>query len=84
MTQMWKVTGKNGKDQLVEYPVAYVLKQTSQIEEGYPHFLLEFAALRFALLKFDRMIFRQPIEIVTDCQALSDFLNNDSLSAAHA
>jgi hypothetical protein len=46
--------------------------------------LLEFAALKFALDKFDDIIWGFPIEIETDCQALRDVILSDELNATHA
>jgi hypothetical protein len=46
--------------------------------------LLEFAALKFALDKFDDIIWGFPIEIETDCQAQRDVVLSDSLNATHA
>ena len=45
--------------------------------------MLEFAALKFALDDFDSMIYRSPIEIDTDCQALRDILLNKKQSLTH-
>lgn len=53
------------------HPIAYASKHTSLSEAHYKPFLLEFAALKFTLDKFD-IIWGFPIEIETDCQALRD------------
>jgi hypothetical protein len=46
--------------------------------------MLEFAALKFALDKFDDTIWGFPVEIETDCQALRDVLVSTDLNATHA
>lgn len=84
LSQMWQVLDSKGVTKSVECPVAYASKRTSGPEERYAPFLLEFAALRFALNKFDKMIYGQPLHIITDCQALRDILNRDDLSSTYA
>ena len=66
------------------HPIAYASKQTSPAEEKYKPFLLEFAALKYALDKFGDIIWGSPIELHTDCQALRDVLLSDKLNATHA
>src|ERR1700683_3793328 len=56
----------------------------SLAEARYKPFLLEFAALKFALDKFDSIVWGFPIEIETDCQALRDILQSNNLNATHA
>ena len=56
----------------------------SPSEEKYKPFLLKFAALKFAFNKFSDIMYRYPVEVETDCQALRDILINDKLSAMHA
>ena len=46
--------------------------------------MLEFAALKFALDKFDNIVWEFPIKIETDCQALSDVILSIDLNATHA
>lgn len=46
--------------------------------------MLEFAALKFSLDKFDDIIWGFPMEIETDCQALRDVVMSDELNATHA
>jgi transposase InsO family protein len=65
-------------------PIAFASKRTSTSEAKYKPFLLEFAALKFALDKFSDIIWGFPIEIETDCQALRDTLLSDKPSAVHA
>ena len=48
-------------------PIAYASKCTSPAEACYKPFLLEFAALKFALDKFDDIIWRFPVEIEMNC-----------------
>ena len=52
-------------------------------EQKYKPFLLEFAALKFALDKFSDVIWGFPVEVETDCQALKDVLISNRLNAAH-
>jgi len=52
------------------HPIAYASKCTSQTEEKYKPFILEFAALKFTLDQFSNTIWGFPIKIETDCQAL--------------
>jgi hypothetical protein len=66
------------------HPIAYASKRTSPSEARYKPFLLEFAALKFALDKFDDIVWGFPIEIETDCQALRDVILSDDLNATHA
>lgn len=66
------------------HPIAYASKRTSAAEAKYKPFMLEFAALKFSLDKFDDIIWGFPVEIETDCQALRDVLLSDELNATHA
>jgi len=66
------------------HPIAFGSKRTSEAEENYKPFLLEFAALKFAIDKFGDIIAGHDVEIKTDCQVLVDFLQNDKLHAHHA
>jgi hypothetical protein len=59
------------------------LKRTSTTEEKYKLFILEFAALKFALDQFSDVIWGAPVEIEIDCQALRDTLLSPKLSIAH-
>ncbi|KAF8670094.1 hypothetical protein RHS04_08673 [Rhizoctonia solani] len=83
VSQTWEEEDKHGKKHQVTYPIAFASKQTSRLEEKYPPFLLEFAALKFGCNKFDNIIFGQPIEIETDCKALADLLGNNKLNSTH-
>jgi hypothetical protein len=66
------------------HPLGYASKRTSTSEEKYKPYLLEFAALKFALDKFADIIWGFPVKLETDCQALRDVLLNDALHATHA
>jgi transposase InsO family protein len=66
------------------HPIAFASKRTSASEAKYKPFLLEFAALKFALDKFSDIIWGFPVEIETDCQALRDTLLSEKPSAVHA
>ncbi|OBZ66956.1 Retrovirus-related Pol polyprotein from transposon opus [Grifola frondosa] len=84
LTQRFQTVLPNGRTVEHLHPIAFASKRTSRTEEKYKPFLLEFAALKFALDKFSDIIWGFPIEIETDCQALRDVLINDKLNAAHA
>jgi hypothetical protein len=74
----------NGKEVTHIHPVAFGSKRTSETEEKYKPYLLEFAALKFSLDKFSDLIWGYPVELETDCQALRDHLLNDKLNSTHA
>lgn len=84
MSQRFEDTLPNGKTMRRVHPVAYTSKRTSSSEEHYKPYLLEFTGLKFSLDKFDRIIYRSPIKLETDCQALRDTLMNEKLNATHA
>ena len=65
------------------HPVAFTSKRTSPAEEKYKPFLLEFAALKFALDKFDDIIWGFPTELETNCYALRDNLANTDMNSTH-
>ena len=52
------------------HPIAFCSKHTSRSKERYKPFMLEFAALKFALNEFADLTYGSPIIIVTDCKAL--------------
>ncbi|QRW03526.1 Retrovirus-related Pol polyprotein from transposon [Ceratobasidium sp. AG-Ba] len=83
LSQEFDVVDGSGVTRKVMYPVAFASKRTSRTEERYIPFLLEFAALKFALDEFDNMIFGQAIELETDCKALADLLGHDKLNSTH-
>ena len=83
-TQRFETVLPSGKVVTRLHPIAFASKRTSKSEEKYKPFLLEFAALKFALDKFSDTIWGFPVEIETDCQALQDHLLNDKLSSTHA
>jgi len=65
------------------HPITYCSKHTSPSEEQYKPYLLEFAALKYALDEFNTYIFGSAIEIETDCQALQDTLMRKRQSTTH-
>lgn len=65
------------------HPIMFVSKRTSAAEEKYQPYLLEFAGLKFALDKFDDIIFGFPVEVKTDCIALRDTLLSEKLNTTH-
>ncbi|QRV96793.1 Retrovirus-related Pol polyprotein from transposon opus [Ceratobasidium sp. AG-Ba] len=62
---------------------AFNVTSSDGVTSQYIPFLLEFDALKFALDKFDNIIFGQPIELKTDCKALADLLGNNKLNSTH-
>ena len=74
----------NGSSVRRLHPIGFVSKRTSPAEERYKPFLLEFAALKHSLDKFNDIFYGYPIELETDCQALRDTLTNDKLNVTHA
>ncbi|THH08021.1 hypothetical protein EW146_g9125 [Bondarzewia mesenterica] len=84
LSQHHKTKLPDGKTVTRRHPIAFASKRTSCSEEKYKPFLSEFAALKFSLDKFSDMVWGSPIELETDCQALRDFLLNDSLNIHHA
>jgi hypothetical protein len=84
LSQRFEYTLPSGKVVRKHHPIGFASKRTSKTEEKYKPFLLEFAALKFALDKFSDTTWGFPIEVETDCQALHDHLLNDKLSATHA
>ena len=84
LSQRFKTTLPSGKVVEKLHPIAFASKRTSRAEERYKPFLLEFAALKFALDKFSNVIWGFPVEIETDCQAIRDVMLNDKLNANHA
>ncbi|QRV91923.1 Retrovirus-related Pol polyprotein from transposon opus [Ceratobasidium sp. AG-Ba] len=83
LSQRWEEKDGQGNTKEVTYPVAFASKRTSRTEERYIPFLLEFAALKFALDEFDSIIFGCPIELETDCKALANLLGNEKLNLTH-
>ena len=84
LMQWFKTVLPSGKTITRLHPIAFASKRTSKSEEKYKPFLLEFAALKFALDNFSDTVWGFPVEIETDCQALRDHLMNDKLSSTHA
>jgi transposase InsO family protein len=84
LAQRFTYRMEDGKQVTRTHPIAYVSKRTSESEEKYIPYLLEFAALKFALDKFADVTWGAPIEIETDCQALRDTLVNDKMTTTHA
>jgi hypothetical protein len=65
------------------HPIAFTSKRTSEAESQYKPFLLEFAVLKFAFDKFSDIIYRYPVEVEADCQALQDVLLSNKLTVTH-
>ncbi|QRW07762.1 Retrovirus-related Pol polyprotein from transposon [Ceratobasidium sp. AG-Ba] len=82
LSQRWEADSKGNMRQVM-YPVAFASKRTSRTEERYTPFLLEFAALKFAMDEFDPIIFGREIEIETDCKALAELLGNGKPNSTH-
>ena len=83
LSQRFQHTLPSGRTIQKVHPIAFASKRTSTTEEKYKPFILEFAALKFALDKFADIVWGFPVELETDCQALRDMLTNDKLSTAH-
>ncbi|QRW08776.1 Retrovirus-related Pol polyprotein from transposon opus [Ceratobasidium sp. AG-Ba] len=83
LSQVWEEQDGSGGIKKVTYPIAFASKRTSRTEEKYIPFLLEFAALKFALDEFDDIIFGRAIELEMDCKALADLLGNTKLNSTH-
>jgi len=84
LTQKFTETRPGGKTVQKSHPIAFASKRTSVAEARYKPFMLEFAALKYALDKFNDIIWGFPVEIETDCKALQDVLTSDTLNATHA
>lgn len=84
LSQRHTTTLPSGNVVMATHPIAYASKRTSNTEEKYKPYLLEFAALKFGLDQFSDIIWGSPVEIETDCQALRDTLLNSKLNTAHA
>lgn len=84
LTQRFDTVLASGSTVTKLYPIAFASKRTSRTEEKYKPFLLEFAALKYALDQFSDIIWGYPVELETDCQALRDVINSDKLNATHA
>jgi RNase H-like domain found in reverse transcriptase len=76
-------TKPNGSITQKIHPIVFISKHTSTTEAKYKPFLLEFAALKFALDKFSDIIWGFPIKIKMDCQVLQDTLLSEKPSAVH-
>lgn len=84
LAQKSSIVQQNGAAVVKFHPIAFASKRTSRTEEKYSPFLLELAALKFALDRFSDTIWGFPIEIETDCSALRHVLTNDKLNDTHA
>jgi RNase H-like domain found in reverse transcriptase len=84
LSQKHTTISPNGKEATHIYPVTFSSKRTSEKEEKYKPYLLEFAALKFVLDKFSNLIWGYPVELETHCQALRDHLLDDKLNSTHA
>lgn len=70
LSQPFTYNDTNGKEVTKWHPISYCSKHASKSKAKYEPFLLEFAALKYSLDEFGPYIYRSPIEIETDCQAL--------------
>ena len=84
LTQKFITVLPNGTEKTTVHPIAFSSKRTSETEEKYKPFILEFAALKHSLDKFGDIIWGYPVEIETDCQALRDHLLSTTLNSTHA
>ena len=83
MSQPFKEINSEGNKTTKWHPISFCSKCTSKSEELYKPFLLEFAALKYCLDKFDPYIYGSPIELEMDCQALRDCLLKEKMSVHH-
>ncbi|PSR72495.1 hypothetical protein PHLCEN_2v11634 [Hermanssonia centrifuga] len=84
LTQRFQTVLPNGRTVDKLHPIAFASKRTSKSEEKYKPFLLELAALKFALDKFSDVVWGFPIEMETNCSALRYVLTNDKLNDTHS
>jgi hypothetical protein len=84
LSQAFEETDKNGKTTTQWYPISYCSKRTSLSKSRYEPFLIKFAALMYCIDKFEPYIFRSPIKVKTDCQALRDCLLKDKRNSHHS
>jgi hypothetical protein len=84
MCQRFETVLPDGKVVSRLHPIGFVSKRTSLAEERYKPYLLEFAALKYALDKFCDTTYGFPIKIETDCQALRDTVMSTNLLTTHA
>lgn len=84
LTQVFTTTLPNGHTVTKCHPIAFASKCTSRSEANHKPFLLEFAALKYALDQFSDIIWGYPVELETDCQALRDDILNERLNTTHA
>jgi hypothetical protein len=78
LSQKFTETRPGRKTVQKSHPIAFASKRTSVADARYKPFMLEFAALKFTLDKFNDIIWGFPIEIETDCKALQDILTSDT------
>lgn len=64
--------------------IAYASRSTTAQEERLHSSELELLAVKWALDKFSKYVYGQPIVLSTDCQAVKDMLRNDCLTGARA
>ncbi|VDC04527.1 unnamed protein product, partial [Peniophora sp. CBMAI 1063] len=83
LSQIFTTKLPNGRLVTKRHPIAFASKRTSQSEERYKPFLLEFAALKYGCERFSDIIWGSPVMIETDCQALRDVLCSEKLGAVH-
>ena len=74
LSQPFMSNDSNGKEVTCWHPISYCSKHMSKSEAKYEPFLLEFTTIKYSLDKFEPYIYRSPIEIEMDCQALWDCL----------
>ena len=84
LSQKIKSTLPGGKEVTRLHPISFASKRRLLSKEKHKPFLLEFAALKYSFDKFADIVYRYPMEVETDCQALCDILLSDKLSATHA
>jgi hypothetical protein len=70
LAQKFTETWPGGKTIQKSHPIAFASKRTSVAEAQYKPFMLEFAALKYTLDKFNDIIWGFLVKIKMDCKAL--------------
>lgn len=75
---------ESGKMVTRTHPIALASRATKGSERNYSAFLLELVAVKWALDKFEKYLYGQPIELVVNCIALGGILRNKKVAPHHA
>jgi len=83
LCQHHPITAPDGTTQQVLHPIAFASRLNHKSERHLHSFALELAAIKFALEQFRKYIATANIILVTDCQAVKDMLENESMPATY-